>query len=115
MKNTFLFFATLFLALLPVVGQADSYQSSAQEMVNNIASDIALSAEQRTELVQAATHYLEALQAANEQYADEVELVQAKAPLHAAFDQTLQTVLTTEQYAALQQARQQRINSRLQQ
>ena len=103
MKKLLLFGAMLFFAWLPMMAQ----NSQAQAMVSNISAEVTLSATQLTELVQEATGYFQTLYALNGQYSNPAELVQAKIPVHEEFEQTLQRILTQEQYAAWQQARQQ--------
>ena len=107
MKKLLLFGAMLFFAWLPMMAQNSQAQTAAQAMVSNISAEVTLSATQLTELVQEATGYFQTLYALNGQYSNPAELVQAKIPVHEEFEQTLQRILTQEQYAAWQQARQQ--------
>lgn len=109
MKKLLLFGAMLFFAWLPMMAQNSQAQTAAQAMVSNITAQVSLSAEQVTELTQEATAYFQTLYALNGQYSDASELVQAKIPVHEEFEQTLQRILTQEQYAAWQQVRQQQI------
>lgn len=112
MKKLLFLGAMLFFAWLPMMAQNSQAQTAAQAMVSNISAEVTLSATQQTELTQEATEYFQTLYALNGQYSNPAELVQAKIPVHEEFEQTLQRILTQEQYAAWQQARQQQTAKR---
>ena len=85
----------------------------AQQLVNNIAADVSISAEQTEQLQSVADVYIAAMQQANEQYADDTERTKAKETIYQAFQTSLQEVLTAEQYAELMRVREERRNQRL--
>ena len=84
----------------------------AQQLVNNIAADITISAEQTQQLQSVADAYIAAVQQANEQYADDTERTKAKETIYQSFQTSLQEVLTAEQYAELVRVREERRNQR---
>ena len=85
----------------------------AQQLVNNIAADITISAEQTTQLQMVADDYVVAMQEANLQYTDDTERTKAKELIYQNFQTSLQEVLTAEQYAELIRVREARRNQRL--
>ena len=87
--------------------------SWAQQLVNNIAADVSISAEQTEQLQSVADVYIAAVQQANEQYADDTERTKAKETIYQTFQTSLQEVLTAEQYAELMRVREERRNQRL--
>ena len=87
--------------------------SWAQQLVNNIAADVSISAEQTEQLQSVADAYLAAMQQANEQYADDVERAKAKETIYQSFQTSLQEILTPEQYEELTHIREERLNQRL--
>lgn len=84
--------------------------SWAQQLVNNIAADISISAEQTQQLQTLAAAYIADVQQANEQYADDTERTKAKETIYQNFQTSLQEILTTEQYAELMRVREERRN-----
>ena len=90
--------------------QTDSW---AQQLVNNIASDVSISAEQTEQLRSVADAYIAAMQQANDQYTEDTERTKAKESIYQSFQTSLQEVLTPEQYAELMRVREERRNQRL--
>ena len=84
--------------------------SWAQQLVNNIAADISISAEQTQQLQTLAAAYIADVQQANEQYVDDTERTKAKETIYQNFQTSLQEILTTEQYAELMRVREERRN-----
>ena len=87
--------------------------SWAQQLVNNIAADVSISAEQTEQLQSVADTYIAAMQQANDQYTDDTERTKAKESIYQSFQTSLQEVLTAEQYAELMRVREERRNQRL--
>ena len=87
--------------------------SWAQQLVNNIAADVNISAEQTEQLQSVADTYIAAMQQANDQYTDDTERTKAKESIYQSFQTSLQEVLTPEQYAELMRVREERRNQRL--
>ena len=87
--------------------------SWAQQLVNNIAADVSISAEQTEQLQSIADTYIAAMQQANDQYTDDTERTKAKESIYQSFQTSLQEVLTPEQYAELMRVREERRNQRL--
>lgn len=87
--------------------------SWAQQLVNNIAEDVSISAEQTEQLQSVADTYIAAMQQANDQYTDDTERTKAKESIYQSFQTSLQEVLTPEQYAELMRVREERRNQRL--
>lgn len=87
--------------------------SWAQQLVNNIAADVSISAEQTEQLQSVADTYIAAMQQANDQYTDDTERTKAKESIYQSFQTSLQEVLTPEQYAELMRVREERRNQRL--
>lgn len=87
--------------------------SWAQQLVNNIAADVSISAEQIEQLQSVADAYIAAMQQANDQYTDDTERTKAKESIYQSFQTSLQEVLTPEQYAELMRVREERRNQRL--
>ena len=87
--------------------------SWAQQLVNNIASDVSISAEQTEQLQSVADAYIAAMQQANDQYTEDTERTKAKESIYQSFQTSLQEVLTPEQYAELMRVREERRNQRL--
>jgi hypothetical protein len=85
----------------------------AQQLVNNIAVDVNISAEQAEQLQSVADTYIAAMQQANEQYADDTERIKAKETIYQSFQTSLQEILTPEQYEELTHIREERLNQRL--
>ena len=87
--------------------------SWAQQLVNNIAADVNISAEQTEQLQSVADTYIAAMQQANDQYTDDTKRTKAKESIYQSFQTSLQEVLTPEQYAELMRVREERRNQRL--
>ena len=87
--------------------------SWAQQLVNNIAADVSISAEQTEQLQSIADTYIAAMQQANDQYTDDTERTKAKESIYQTFQTSLQEVLTAEQYAELMRVREERRNQRV--
>ena len=87
--------------------------SWAQQLVNNIAADVNISAEQTEQLQSVADTYIAAMQQANDQYTDDTERTKAKESIYQTFQTSLQEVLTAEQYAELMRVREERRNQRV--
>jgi hypothetical protein len=85
----------------------------AQQLVNNIAADVSISAEQTEQLQSVADTYIAAMQQANDQYTDDTERTKAKESIYQTFQTSLQEVLTAEQYAELMRVREERRNQRV--
>lgn len=99
---------TLFLALACIIcfsAKGQNTATTAKQLTQNIATAANLSAEETNRISTAATSYIEALLQANGQYSNDGELVQAKAAIHRAFQEQLQQLLTTGQYAAWTETR----------
>ena len=87
--------------------------SWAQQLVNNIAADVSISADQTEQLQSVVDAYIAAMQQANDQYTDDTERTKAKESIYQSFQTSLQEVLTPEQYAELMRVREERRNQRL--
>ena len=87
--------------------------SWAQQLVNNIATTISISSEQQQQLQDIADDYIAALQQANAQYTDDTERTKEKETIYQTFQNSLQEVLTAEQYAELMRVREERRNQHL--
>lgn len=112
MKSKILFF----LLCVTMIGMAQTVSTYAQELVESVTCDVTLSAEQIAQLTDAATQYVSAAQAANEEFAtDDTVLVQSKAAAWQEYLAQLQTILTSEQYQTLQQKKTERRNALLNQ
>lgn len=99
-----------------ILSFAQTASTHAQQLVESVTHDVTLSAEQIAQLTEAATQYVNAAQAANEQFAtDDMALVQAKAAAWQEYSAQLQTILTAEQYQTLQQKKVDRRNALLNQ
>ena len=85
----------------------------AQQLVNNIAADVSISAEQTQQLQTVADEYIAAMQQANQQYTDDTERTKAKEVIFNTYQSSLQEILTAEQYAELIHAREERQNQRI--
>lgn len=104
------------LLCVALIGMAQTTSTFVQELVESVTRDVTLSAEQIAQLTEAATLYVNAAQAANEQFAtDDVALVQAKAAAWQEYSAELQTILTVEQYQTMQQKKTERRNALLNQ
>lgn len=93
-----------------ILAQTNSWS---QQLVNNIAADVSINAEQIEQLQSVADAYIAAMQQANEQYTDDTERTKAKETIYQTFQASLQEVLTAEQYAELMRVREERRNQRL--
>ena len=99
-----------------VMGMAQTSSSYAQDLVESVTRDVALSAAQIAQLTDAATNYVTTVQTANEEYAtNDAGLVQAKAAAWQVYVAQIVTILTDEQYRALQQKQQERRDALLNQ
>lgn len=85
----------------------------AEQLVNKIAADVSISAEQTEQLQSIADAYIAAVQQANAQYAEDTERTEAKEAIYQTFQTSLQEVLTAEQYEELVRVREERRNQRL--
>lgn len=85
----------------------------AQQLVNNIAADVSISAEQTQQLQTIADEYIAAMQQANQQYTDDTERTKAKEVIFKAYQTSLQEILTQEQYTELMRVREERRNQRI--
>lgn len=105
----------MILCALCCVSFAISAQTNswAQQLVNNIAADVSISAEQTQQLQTIVDAYMAAVQQANEQYTDDTERTEAKETIYQSFQTSLQELLTAEQYAELMRVREERRNQRL--
>ncbi|MBQ8099754.1 MAG: hypothetical protein IJ169_00515 [Paludibacteraceae bacterium] len=120
MKKTIIIAALLGM-MIPAMAQTSPLQKSpqtlAQEMVQDVAADVQLTAEQATQLTAAAAKYVEAVVAANSEYASEYKaLVEAKAAAWKEYSMQMRNVLTDEQYATMQikqQTRRETINNKM--
>lgn len=100
------------LLCVAMMGMAQTASTYAQKLVESVTRDVTLSVEQIAQLTDAATQYLSAAQAANEEFAtDDTALVQAKAAAWQEYSAQLQTILTAEQYQTLQQKKTERRNA----
>lgn len=109
MKKFFIFCAVCCASMM-MTAQSNNW---AQQLVNNIAADVNVSAEQTQQLQTAANEYIAAIQQANQQCADDAERTRAKAQINQAFQTAMQEVLTAEQYAELMRVREERRNQRI--
>lgn len=85
----------------------------AQQLVNNIAADISISAEQTQQLQTIADEYIAAMQQANQQYTDDTERTKAKEVIFNTYQSSLQEILTQEQYRELMRIREERRHQRI--
>lgn len=85
----------------------------AQQLVNNIAADVSISAEQTQQLQTIADEYIAAMQQANQQYTDDTERTKAKEVVFNTYQASLQEILTQEQYTELMRVREERRNQRI--
>lgn len=85
----------------------------AQQLVNNIAADVSISAEQTQQLQTIADEYIAAMQQANQQYTDDTERTKAKELVFNTYQASLQEILTQEQYTELMRVREERCNQRI--
>lgn len=85
----------------------------AQQLVNNIAADVSISAEQTQQLQTIADEYIAAMQQANQQYTDDTERTKAKELVFNTYQASLQEILTQEQYTELMRVREERRNQRI--
>lgn len=85
----------------------------AQQLVNNIAADVSISAEQTQQLQTVADEYIAAMQQANQQYTDDTERTKAKEVIFKAYQTSLQEILTEEQYTELMRVREERRKQRI--
>ena len=85
----------------------------AQQLVNNIAADVSISAEQTQQLQTIADEYIAAMQQANQQYTDDTERTKAKEIIFNTYQSSLQEILTEEQYTELMRVREERRNQRI--
>lgn len=85
----------------------------AQQLVNNIAADVSISAEQTQQLQTIAEEYIAAIQQANQQYTDDTERTKAKEIIFNTYQSSLQEILTEEQYTELMRVREERRNQRI--
>lgn len=102
-----LIFCALCCASLLMSAQTNSW---AQQLVDNIATDISITTEQTQQLQTIADDYIAAMQQANTQYVDDTERTKAKETIYQNFQTALQEVLTAEQYAELMRVREERRN-----
>ena len=109
MKKFFIFCAVCCASMM-MIAQSNNW---AQQLVNNIAADVNVSAEQTQQLQTAANEYIAAIQQANQQYTDDAERTRAKAQINQAFQTAMKEILTAEQYAELMRAREERRNQRI--
>lgn len=85
----------------------------AQQLVNNIAADVSISAEQTQQLQTVADEYIAAMQQANQQYTDDTERTKAKEVIFNTYQSSLKEILTQEQYTELMRVREERRNQRI--
>lgn len=85
----------------------------AQQLVNNIATDISVSSNQLKQLQTISNEYMVAMQEANERYTDDIECTKAKEAIFKAYQSSLKEILTEEQYAELMRVREERRNQRI--
>ena len=85
----------------------------AQQLVNNIAADVSISAEQTQQLQTVADEYIAAMQQDNQQYTDDTERTKAKEVIFNTYQSSLQEILTQEQYTELMRVREERRNQRI--
>lgn len=99
-----------------IMGIAQTESTHEQKMVESITLDVTLSTEQITQLTNAVTQYVSAIQTANEQYgSNEDAMVQAKAVAWQTYTMQLRTILTDEQYQTLQEKQKERRSALLNQ
>lgn len=109
MKKFFIFCAVCCASMM-MSAQSNHW---AQQLVNNIAADVNVSAEQTQQLQTAANEYIAAIQQANQQYTDDTERTKAKEVIFKAYQTSLQEILTEEQYTELMRVREERRNQRI--
>lgn len=109
MKKFFIF-CTVCCASMMMSAQSNHW---AQQLVNNIAADVSISAEQTQQLQTVADEYIAAIQQANQQYTDDTECTKAKEVIFKAYQTSLQEILTQEQYTELMRVREERRNQRI--
>ena len=110
MRKKLMILCALCCASFAMSAQTNSW---AQKLVNNIAADVSISAEQTEQLQSVADAYIAAMQQANDQYTDDTERTKAKESIYQTFQTSLQEVLTAEQYAELMRVREERRNQRV--
>lgn len=109
MKKFFIFCAVCCASMM-MSAQSNHW---AQQLVNNIAADVNVSAEQTQQLQTAANEYIAAIQQANQQYTDDTERTKAKEVIFKAYQTSLQEILTEKQYTELMRVREERRNQRI--
>ena len=109
MKKFFIFCAVCCASMM-MSAQSNKW---AQQLVNNIAADVSISAEQTQQLQTVADEYIAAMQQANQQYTDDTERTKAKEVLFNTYQSSLQEILTQEQYTELMRVREERRNQRI--
>ena len=109
MKKFFIFCAVCCASIM-MSAQSNHW---AQQLVNNIAADVSISAEQTQQLQTAANEYIAAIQQANQHYTDDTERTRVKAQINQVFQTAMQEILTAEQYAELMRVREERRNQRI--
>ena len=109
MKKFFIFCAVCCASMM-MSAQSNKW---AQQLVNNIAADVSISAEQTQQLQTVADEYIAAVQQANQQYTDDTERTKAKEVLFNTYQSSLQEILTQEQYTELMRVREERRNQRI--
>ena len=109
MKKFFIFCAVCCASMM-MSAQSNKW---AQQLVNNIAADVSISAEQTQQLQTVADKYIAAMQQANQQYTDDTERTKAKEVLFNTYQSSLQEILTQEQYTELMRVREERRNQRI--
>ena len=108
MKKFFIFCAVCCASMM--IAQSNNW---AQQLVNNIAADVSISADQTQQLQIAADEYITAMQQANQQYTDDTERTKAKEVVFKTYQSSLQEILTEEQYTELMRVREERRNQRI--
>lgn len=109
MKKFFIFCAVCCASMM-MSAQSNHW---AQQLVNNIATDISVSSEQVQQLELVANEYITAIQEANQQYTDDTERTKAKEVIFNTYQSSLQEILTQEQYTELMRVREERRNQRI--
>lgn len=86
MKKFFIFCAVCCASMM-ISAQSNNW---AQQLVNNIAADVSISAEQTQQLQTVADEYIAAMQQANQQYTDDTERTKAKEVIFKAYQTSAQ-------------------------